>query len=1100
LRVGTATHQFALGTRGVAGVAFPALVPFLGRASLVLAADADAMRPAIHAAQAVLIRLLAALPPKSVSISSIDPTGLGSNFVELNRLHETVRGAEPRSVQRDVAAELERALDLVSRRNSQLQSTTIEDYNAHPGITPEPYLVLAIAGFPAEFNPTMVDHLQRLIQNGPRVGVLCVVVHDRSAGVARWAERVNVGAALAGATRIEHGPEGFRVAGESPLARFVIALDTPPPPEMIDRLDGGLRSGRDRARRPAVPGHVVLPEAWWTEPVDGLRAPVGLAGREAVAIELGRDRSHHVLIGGQTGSGKTVLLHTLILSLCTRYSPRDLELYLVDFKEGVELRPYRHLPHARVLLIEGAPSRGIEVLRRVQGLVVERGKRFREAGVTQIQEFRARAGRLPYVVLVVDEFHRLFSRAEDGAVANTILDALLREARSFGVHVVLASQRPPSALSRDARGQLATRIALRMSPADIAEILPESPEAAHLTEAGEAIINNASGARGANKFFRVARMEAGDVENIVARLADMAVQSGLASTPQVFDGAANAGAVAQSIHDLLGTERWTESVTEDGLDVKFGWDLDSPGDVARFSMHGKHGQHAFVSGATNSGKSALLHTILLSLATRYSPLELELFLVDFAQVEFQFYRGLPHARFILDRANRELGMAMLRHLCEEMERREALFAKAGVKRLLDYRQQGHALPLVLLVMDEFQVLFPDWQGESIEAGKLLDAVARRGRKVGIHALLATQTLRGVELPDGLKQQFMIRIAMQMRREDFWSFMSERKADILDRLRFPGQGILNEEGGVESAHRLFHAAYAKSAEITAIVQELAALSAQRGLEARQRVISVDDGAQVSESRWSTQPPAVAATVSIALGELFTVAGGDALAPLTRARGGNVLVSADDAEDAVAVLASAIASFRRAAGYGEGLVIDGSALGDLGAHFSEWASLGEGWKAVGLTGFADVGAELDRRAAAPEACARPLLVVVWAAPPHDTLTVLTPMRPPKLDPPLSTLMRLAESGPSRGVHLLLCVDGFGTAARILGGSGPMRDLFNTRLALASKEAARVIADPPPPEPHLARHHGVLVTPQGRQGRRMRTYRFEDVPHILAASGGP
>ena len=89
--------------------------------------------------------------------------------------------------------------------------------------------------------------------------------------------------------------------------------------------------------------------------------------RKLQHLQLGKGTSQHVLIAGKTGSGKSTLLHALITNLALRYSPDEVELYLVDFKKGVEFKTYarRDLPHARVIAIESEREFGLSVLERL---------------------------------------------------------------------------------------------------------------------------------------------------------------------------------------------------------------------------------------------------------------------------------------------------------------------------------------------------------------------------------------------------------------------------------------------------------------------------------------------------------------------------------------------------------------------------------------------------------------------------------------------------------------------------------------------------------------------------------------------------------------
>ncbi len=104
--------------------------------------------------------------------------------------------------------------------------------------------------------------------------------------------------------------------------------------------------------------------------------PLGQAGATKLQhLRLGKGTSQHVLIAGKTGSGKSTLLHALITNLALRYSPDEVELYLVDFKKGVEFKTYatHELPHARVVAVESEREFGLSVLQRLDAELKRRG-------------------------------------------------------------------------------------------------------------------------------------------------------------------------------------------------------------------------------------------------------------------------------------------------------------------------------------------------------------------------------------------------------------------------------------------------------------------------------------------------------------------------------------------------------------------------------------------------------------------------------------------------------------------------------------------------------------------------------------------------------
>ena len=253
-------------------------------------------------------------------------------------------------------------------------------------------------------------------------------------------------------------------------------------------------------------------EYWSFDSSKGVDIPLGRAGATKLQhLKLGKGTSQHVLTAGKTGSGKSTLLHALITNGALRYSPDELELYLIDFKKGVEFKVYAamELPHARVIAVESEREFGLSVLQRLDVELKERGEIYRELGCQDLAGYREARPEVPMprVLLIVDEFQEFF--VEDDKIAQEVtllLDRLVRQGRAFGMHVILGSQTLGGqySLPKATLGQMAVRIALQCSEADAHLILSEDNTAARLlTRPGEAIYNDANGMMEGNNLFQV---------------------------------------------------------------------------------------------------------------------------------------------------------------------------------------------------------------------------------------------------------------------------------------------------------------------------------------------------------------------------------------------------------------------------------------------------------------------------------------------------------------------------------------------------------------------------------------------------------------------
>lgn len=185
------------------------------------------------------------------------------------------------------------------------------------------------------------------------------------------------------------------------------------------------------------------------EPInDTLLIPVGKKGFDDVSFRMDIVSHVHAFILGQSGSGKSVFLHDVISGAMLKYSPEDLELYLLDFKlGGVEFNRYRGEKHVHAMLVDNSdPQITLEILRELRDRMAERGKTLRQAGLTNIKEYNEQhpENKMKHILFIADECHEMF-RVDDNnrAISNEISDVIVKiakEGRNQGVHLLLATQ------------------------------------------------------------------------------------------------------------------------------------------------------------------------------------------------------------------------------------------------------------------------------------------------------------------------------------------------------------------------------------------------------------------------------------------------------------------------------------------------------------------------------------------------------------------------------------------------------------------------------------------------------------------------------------
>ena len=157
---------------------------------------------------------------------------------------------------------------------------------------------------------------------------------------------------------------------------------------------------------------------------------------QAVVADL--DDMPHLLIAGTTGSGKTVCVNSLILSLLYKNSPNDLKFLMVDPKM-VELMPFNGLAHLLCPVVTEA-KKAYTALNWVVNEMEERYRLLAKIGVRNIEAYNEKQEKLPYIVVVIDEFADLMSVSRD-QIENAIT-RLSQLSRAVGIHLMLATQRP----------------------------------------------------------------------------------------------------------------------------------------------------------------------------------------------------------------------------------------------------------------------------------------------------------------------------------------------------------------------------------------------------------------------------------------------------------------------------------------------------------------------------------------------------------------------------------------------------------------------------------------------------------------------------------
>jgi S-DNA-T family DNA segregation ATPase FtsK/SpoIIIE len=583
------------------------MAPFRSGGLLVAHPDRDALQGVVDG---FLLGLLLNAPASQLRIDVFDPRRLGRTVSACAPAARSIEGLQPLAIMTD-----ERALMGVLDEYRQHAASVIERYVGgstgtladvveQSGRPVEPFRLLVIADSEPNDVAALRTSIDALCDIGPTAGIAILVVHEGS-------QRPEWLAAGKLPELVDDG-RGWRYRWTS---LDLPAALTEPPGKTADAVHGSISVGQRLA-------DVLPPESeWWTATsAHGLEVCLGAEGLEDLRVTF-NDDTVHALIGGGTGSGKSNMLQVMLYGLATRYSPDEFEVFLLDFKEGLEFMQCApssidetFLPHARYVSVKAERDIGMSVLQYVRGELQRRAASFKQVGATKLTEYRERSGgaRMPRIIVLIDEFQVQLSPRDDIAEeAADLLERIAREGRSYGVHLLLATQGISGIQVLASKGdaifdQFKLRMSMSISSNEARNILGnQNNPTDQLTTKGRVVVNRELGdSERHNEFGMVAYAPDEDRLEVRTKLWQMRALG--TSPPAVVRGDEHA--------DLLeGLRRWSTSGPL-AMPVAGGIGVDE-GTVS-VDLTRAPGRNVAVIGRADTGAWGTVQAATLGLATR----------------------------------------------------------------------------------------------------------------------------------------------------------------------------------------------------------------------------------------------------------------------------------------------------------------------------------------------------------------------------------------------------------------------------------------------------------------------------------------------------
>ena len=603
-----------------ADTAFPVAVPLLDTAHLEITGPSGTRAAAESLVESLLLRVVGYFRPGLVQAHVWDVGQFTGSLPGLYPLTRT--GLLTVHDPSDLVGLLNELSDRIRRVHTRVLvggKPSLEALAQESGTRTEPWVVAVLVGNRAPLGEDDQRQLQRVLRGGPACGISVVLV-DIPMTVAAPVETV----------RLREAPTPSPSAIPSVVATttmtgpYVTVVPDPPLPRAaVTRVCHEIAAEHESWRTRAHTFHDLLPPAaqWGrSSSKAGLCAPIGFAEGNAVDMVLA-DASPHALIGGPSGSGKTNLLLTMIASMAARYSPDELELHLLDFKEGVsfaQFAPGRRddawLPHARLIGVNINTDRefGLALLRNLAGEMRRRAEIAKAHEVTKLEELREAdpTGVWPRIVAVVDEFQYLF--AENDAVtreATRLLEDVARRGRSQGIHLVLASQDVSGIEAFWGRPAIFEQFVLRIGLPRARRVLADLNEATLDLPRWHAVVNHESGIPHGNEIVRIPDATGrGSVDEVQRRVHDDEAVG--RPEPRLFDGSR-----APRIGELL----VGLSPSDEPARAAVGQCIDVAGSAAAVPLPAAPGRSVAVLGVNVDEATRVLGAAATSLGAQHEP-------------------------------------------------------------------------------------------------------------------------------------------------------------------------------------------------------------------------------------------------------------------------------------------------------------------------------------------------------------------------------------------------------------------------------------------------------------------------------------------------
>lgn len=477
-----------------------------------------------------------------------------------------------------------------------------------------------------------------------------------------------------------------------------------------------------------------------------LTVPIGQVGvGELLYLDVSDDQhghGPHGLIAGTTGSGKSECIQTYIAMMMATYHPHDVTFLLIDFKGGGMSRIFTGMPHVVGTLTNLDAHEMSRSLQFIKAEVTKRQQCFLDKGVSHITAYQQciangeEGETLAHLIIVIDEFAELKMAYPEWMKE---LVSIARIGRTLGIHLILATQKPSGVVDAQIWSNARFKICLKvqtkedshdMIKTDLAVFLKE-PGRAYLQIGHEPVVLFQSGYGGARvpthaqeRTYKVYERPIGGVSICVYETASTEDEDTqmyrLLSVLQQSVTKAGITPLSSVLLPPLPTDIASEDVgTLEQLCIGL---CDKPSEQRqeRCSINGK--QHLLVTGATQTGKTTTLETVLCGLLRQEAPVFV--YVIDCAQEYFKWYTQHGYVGDVIGRDDTEKYRCFCVFIARIIKER----------RQQKHDERGKEWPQIVIIIDQLSAFLECYP----ESTGFLERLLRDGERVGVTCVISAE--------------------------------------------------------------------------------------------------------------------------------------------------------------------------------------------------------------------------------------------------------------------------------------------------------------------------------------------------------------------------